>query len=292
MRTCRLYELLLIICVWFAPWINAHAMTQGPVQYLDSFVLDIHVVPPFCAGQQAMVMIEIIGGTAPYMYSADGGLNFVANPAFLLLGGTYIFTVRDATGCKKDTMVTIPEPPPIHLFIGQDTFTAGVGEVINLLASGLGGTPPLTYMWLPTQGLSCSNCPNPTVVAGMVVSYTVTLSDANGCSRSLSVAIDVTADSKIFVPSAFSPDQDGLNDFFQVYGSGIGVQEVELLQVWGRWGGLIWEGRHFLLNDPAIGWDGTWKGKSMDPGVFAYSMKIRFVDGTDKTYKGEFMLIR
>ncbi len=258
----------------------------------DSLGLDLTIISPPCAGQQATVTLTGSGGVAPYQYSADGGLNYHATASFNLLAGSYIFSVQDAMGCETDTTISINEPPLLVLQIGQDTFTAGVGEVINLLATASGGTPPLAFSWSPSQGLSCTHCPNPTVVAGMVVSYTVSLTDANGCSRSLSIAIDVTADKNVYAPNAFSPNLDGLNDLFQPYGSGVGVQEVERLQIWDRWGNLLWERQHFLLNDPQVGWDGNWRGQSMDPAVFIYVMDVLFIDGSKAAYTGEFALIR
>ncbi len=260
--------------------------------FQDSIVLDIQVDTPLCAGQLARIKVMTTGGAMPMMYSSDGGLNFGLISVFDLLAGTYIIVVKDANGILQDTSITIHQPDPLQLMIGQDTFTVGAGKVINLLAFGTGGTPPLTYFWTPSEGLSCSSCPNPTVVAGMINSYTINLIDKNGCSRSLSIAIDITTDSKLFIPTSFSPNQDGFNDLFQVYGSGIGVLEVEQLQVWDRWGSLVWEYLHFTLNDPAIGWDGTWNGMMMDPGVFAYFLKVKFIDGSTQSYLGDFTLVR
>lgn len=233
-----------------------------------------------------------LSGVPPFQFSSDGGISFGASAEFNLLAGTYTFSIVDASGCRKDTMVQLLEPPPLLLTVGQDTFTVGAGEVINLLAQASGGTPPLTLSWSPPNGLSCTDCANPSVVAGMVGSYTVTLTDDNGCSRSLSVAIDVTADKEIFVPSAFSPDVDGINDLLHPYGSGIGVDRVDSFQVWDRWGNLIWEQADFSLNDPAIGWDGTRYGQKLDPGVYVYVLNIRFLDGSHALYKGECQLIR
>ncbi|MCF8237227.1 MAG: gliding motility-associated C-terminal domain-containing protein [Saprospiraceae bacterium] len=287
-----IYVIFLLMNSVGAPIAEEPFKTSEQEANCDSLQLDVMVSPPLCAGQQASVTLGGSGGIVPYQYSTDGGLNYNANPSFSLLAGTYILSVQDAMGCQKDTNINIKEPPGLILQIGQDTFTAGVGEVINLLAAGSGGTPPLVFSWSPSQGLSCTQCSNPTVVAGMVVAYTVTLTDANGCSRSLSIAIDVTADKNVFVPNAFSPNFDGLNDLLQPYGSGVGVLEVERLQVWDRWGNLLWEGKHFLLNDPQVGWDGNWRGEAMDPAVFVYVMDVIFVDGSKGAYTGEFALIR
>lgn len=280
------------IFFWFVPVNGTWAFDSGMCRVQDSIHLEIFIDTPLCAGQLATLTMWATGGIEPFQYSTDGGLNFSQNVVFNLLAGTYILVAKDAEECVKDTVLTIHQPEPLHLLIGQDTFTAGAGEVINLLALGSGGSPPLMFSWSPAQGLSCSDCPNPTVVAGMVNSYTVVLSDKNGCSRSLSVAFDITSDTRIFIPTAFSPDQNGLNDLFQVYGSGNGVFEVDQLQVWDRWGGLIWMASHFNLNDPATGWDGTFRGQKLDPGVFIFTVQIRFLDGSLKRYKGEFTLIR
>lgn len=285
----------LICCLqvmgWVYPVKAADFMNSGTGLQGDSLQINFLIDPPDCYGQLASVTIIPLSGQPPFSYSSDGGISFGPSADFDLLAGTYTFSVQDATGCRKDTMIQLLEPPPLVLQVGQDTFTVGAGEVINLLAAASGGTPPLTLSWSPANGLSCTDCANPSVVAGMVGSYTVTLTDANGCSRSLSIAIDVTADKDIFVPSAFSPDVNGINDLLQPYGSGVGVDRVEYFQVWDRWGNLVWEQREFPLNDPNIGWDGTRNGAKLDPGIFVYVLSIRFLDGSQALYKGEVQLI-
>ena len=245
----------------------------------DSLQIDIDITEPSCAGDPAQVILQTSGGTTPYAYSADGGLNFQSTGEFTLSGGSFSLVIRDSQNCQLDTTILIPEPPPLQLVVVQDTFTAGLGDVINLLAIGSGGEAPLTYSWMPVDGLSCSDCPNPNVVAGQVTSYTVMLTDANGCSRSLSIAIDVQMDPAIYVPSAFSPNLDGINDLLQVYGSGIGVERVEQFQVWDRLGNLLWQATDFGLDDTTIGWDGTRNGKTVDPGTFVYVVVVRYIDG-------------
>ena len=277
---------------WWSPARATDCRTNPMGAVGDSLAVSFLIDPPDCHGQTASVTLIPLSGVPPFQFSSDGGISFGASADFNLLAGTYTFSIVDASGCRKDTMVQLLEPPPLLLTVGQDTFTVGAGEVINLLAQASGGTPPLALSWSPPNGLSCTDCANPSVVAGMVGSYTVTLTDANGCSRSLSVAIDVTADKEIFVPSAFSPDVDGINDLLQPYGSGIGVDRVDSFQVWDRWGNLIWEQADFSLNDPAIGWDGTRNGQKLDPGVYIYVLNIRFLDGSHALYKGECQLIR
>jgi gliding motility-associated-like protein len=88
----------------------------------------------------------------------------------------------------------------------------------------------------------------------------------------------------MYVPNAFSPNGDGINDLFQVFTTGV---KVFNLKVFDRWGELVYESDNL-----GSGWNGKYKGTLMEPGVYVYLVNVTFLDFTTKAVKGSLMLVR
>ena len=95
----------------------------------------------------------------------------------------------------------------------------------------------------------------------------------------------------IYVPNAFSPNNDGTNDQFLIY-AGKQVANIRSFLVFNRWGETVYEYYNFQPNDPLFGWDGKHRGKEMDPAVFTWFAEIEFVDGKVELYEGDVTLMR
>ena len=98
------------------------------------------------------------------------------------------------------------------------------------------------------------------------------------------MTIIITNNLQIFIPNAFSPNNDGNNDVFEIYGAGV---KSVILQVFNRWGEKVFES-----SDQFHGWDGTYKGILQDPGVFVYHAQINFLDNTQIEKSGSVTLVR
>ena len=103
--------------------------------------------------------------------------------------------------------------------------------------------------------------------------------------------IRVEAVRNIFTPSAFSPNNDGINDRFTIYGDETMVA-IRELKIFDRWGNFIYEGIDLPPGDGNHGWDGTFRGKKMDPSVFAFYAVVEFIDGYREILKGDITLIK
>ena len=118
--------------------------------------------------------------------------------------------------------------------------------------------------------------------------YDMVLNSYLGCDSLVHLVLDYY---KVFIPSAFSPNEDGVNDVFTVF-SGDDVKEVLNLQIFDRWGGKVYEITGLHANEFQKGWDGTRKGKPADPGVYVYQLKVVFQDGKEREITGSMMLVR
>jgi gliding motility-associated-like protein len=191
----------------------------------------------------------------------------------------YSVTLTNAQGCSgTDTIsVTIGSSPFITV-TGGGTIIAGSSTALN--ASG--GT---TYIWSPAAGLSCTSCPDPVASPAGSTTYCVAATDTNGCTVTECIAVSVeTPCGEVFVPTAFSPNNDGMNDVECVLSPCI--SEIHFV-IYDRWGEKVFESY-----STAICWDGTYKGKLMNSAVFVYYLEATLITGEKITKKGDISLVR
>ncbi|HXH18103.1 MAG TPA: gliding motility-associated C-terminal domain-containing protein, partial [Chitinophagales bacterium] len=202
------------------------------------------------------------------------------------MNGLCLFTpviCDDSTVCTNDVCINGEcefTPVNLNVTISPSFDTINKGDVVQLIVNS--DSVIAFYDWSPAQSLSCSTCESPIASPESTTLYTLIVTGANGCTGTAAslLVIQDTLDpnepcfTSIYVPNAFSPNGDGYNDQFNVMGRGITEMH---LRVYNRWGELIFETRSMNLTD---GWDGTYKGKPLNPDVFVYHVEVVFCDGT------------
>ncbi len=227
------------------------------------------------------------GGTPPYAYLWNDPAGQHTNPALNLCPGNYTVTVTDTKGCK-DTASIVVEDSSIYI-----TFSASIsrdtvfeGQTIQLLSTWLGNG--YTYQWSPPTWINNPLIFNPLASPYGSVTYTVVATDKYGCNFTDTVEITVLEvfceDPFIFVPNAFTPNGDGINDILYLYT--IYAEDV-YFAIYNRWGERVFETRN-----KENGWDGTFKGRDSDPGVFDYYLEVRCFNKILFKKKGNITLIR
>ena len=119
----------------------------------------------------------------------------------------------------------------------------------------------------------------------------VAVRDSNGCVAEDDIFIFVNRKRNVYIPSAFSPNEDGKNDRFHVFGDET-VVNIRSFLIFNRWGEPVYEGYNLPPNDPAYGWDGNFREQPMNPAVFAYVAEIEFSDGDVELFYGDVTLAR
>jgi gliding motility-associated-like protein len=123
------------------------------------------------------------------------------------------------------------------------------------------------------------------------ISYAVIATTAYGCSASDTISIKVTCSKdQVFIPNAFSPDGDGINDILMVRASGIAT--VKYFRVFNRWGEMVFEQSNFVPNNPLYGWNGKVKGVAGGPDVFVYTWEALCENGSLFSNKGNVSIIK
>ncbi len=237
------------------------------------------------------VTVHAFGGNPPYLYSSDG-INFQTDSVLMdLPAGNYTIVVMDAMDCTDDANTFLTQPPELVANAGDDQ-TINLGYSVTLQGSHLPQFKPVSIVWTPAEGLDCTDCFTPEASPVETTQYYLTVIDSTGCTDTDSVIVNVLKARPVYIPNAFSPDNSGFNDIFTAYTGPAGSRILEM-RVFDRWGELVYEGNNldlFALNRD--GWDGTFKGERMDPGVFVYLMKIEFIDGVVQQYQGDINLLR
>ena len=235
-------------------------------------------------GGSAIVVME--NPNAPYFYAWKNDDNeTIANTSEIqnLQEGLYFVEVTDAFGCMVAEEIYIEAFAPLQLEILEET-TIELGEDYKLQV--VTNSINATFSWKDDGTLSCTDCMNPTVQPIRTTTYQVRITTAEGCTADAHVTIYVNNAKKVFVPNAFSPNNDGLNDIFSIYG-GDDVSKVKTFQVFDRWGTVVYANDDFQVNDESAGWDGTIGNKTVTTGVFIYFAEIEFIDGRTEIFKGD-----
>lgn len=223
-------------------------------------VLSTTVTDATCNLANGSAAVIATNGPGPFQYSWSpaGGIDSLATG---IGAGVYTVTVTDANGCTMTATSTIIDNSPVATISPSVMIIAGNSTQITATGGG-------NYSWSPVNNLSCTTCPNPTANPTVTTMYCVTVTDATGCtdSQCMTVVVEYPCpiDENFGAPNAFSPNKDGKNDIFIVQGMGLCFKDFVLV-VYDRWGEKVFE-----TNNPNTGWDGTFKGKQLDPQVFTY----------------------
>lgn len=189
-----------------------------------------------------------------------------------------VFTVlvADAYGCTDSEEVQVWMHPLPEVDAGPDRFIMA-GDMTQLNATGAGA-----FGWEPPVGLSCLDCPDPIAMPETSTTYTVTLTDVNGC-RAVDL-VTVYLEGNLFVPNTFTPNGDGMNEVFRAIATEVGTFRMDIFN---RWGELI-----HTVNDHRLGWDGTYGGVPSPIDTYVWRIDISDLQGNKRTLYGHVNLVR
>jgi len=258
--------------------------------------VDYTVMESNCYGDNngLIVINDVVGGTSPYLFSINERPYSDNNVFNDLEPGNYSIIIQDANGCELSTMISITEPEEVTIELGEDIYVE-LGDSLTLTPEMTGDVVEIN--WSPDNifdnCIDNVNCFNPLFYPTGQISISATVTDEYGCSDTDALTIFVSKKRYVYIPNAFSPDGEDNpeNETFMIYG-GKGVEKISMFRVFTRWGELVHESYNFVPGDSKDGWDGYFKGKMMNPGVYVYMAEIEFVDGLKEIYRGDVTLMR
>ncbi len=247
-----------------------------------------------CFGRQdGLISIQTNGGTPPFKYSLDnieykGTRTFIGLPA-----GNYTVFVKDANDCTTAGQVVVGTPLEFVVDAGEDR-TLILGDSLQLEATSANPAPGFVeYIWTePYAGtLSCTECTNPWASPMYSIIYELLGIDSKGCESTDLIRVNVEKPRVAMVPTGFTPNNDLTNDLLVVHG--MEGTLVKTFRIFDRWGELLYEDKDFYVNDTARGWDGTFRGKPMNGGVYVWYLEVEYpYDKAEATFRGQTTLIR
>ncbi|MEO6189547.1 MAG: gliding motility-associated C-terminal domain-containing protein, partial [Saprospiraceae bacterium] len=254
--------------------------------------LEVDLNQPMCEGDDAILQnLNITGGVGPFTYELDGSSvkNFPINN---LSVGIHQLKAIDKNGCEVISNFTIDKPSQIQISLPPDAqIDEGASYVLNLKTS-IPQDSIESIKWEPSINLSCDDCLNPTILnLKEDTVYTVTVINKNGCIATATIRIKIIKRG-IWTPNVFSPNSDGINDYFYPYAVSNSYKNIKLLKIYDRWGALIFSKENFQANLEREGWDGNFNSQPVNPGVFIYYLIIEWNSGETSQLQGEFTLIR
>ncbi len=252
-----------------------------------------------CYNTSTGVVVAIAtGGNAPYIYELNGVIQ--ASNTFNNLGvGTYVIAVRDVNGCEATQNFDIFAPVPVTVDLVAPQIVILQGMTTSLIANASSPNSPIIhYMWEPgvdsifnfDNCADASNCFNPNVTPHYTTVFTVTVMNADSCYASDTATIIVEVEPSAFIPSAFTPNGDNLNDRFEF--DILGATNIDI-EIFDRWGHKIYAN----ANQPngingQNGWDGKNDGKVMPYDTYVWQMKITYFDGLVKDRSGTVTIMK
>ncbi|MCB0627819.1 MAG: gliding motility-associated C-terminal domain-containing protein, partial [Saprospiraceae bacterium] len=203
----------------------------------------------------------------------------------------YAVSLEDTSGCTALAEVFLSEPPEVLVEAQPDTAYLRLGESVELEA--LGHFSVESYLWTPALWLDCFDCAEVWATPLESTIYEVSVATADGCTDSDRVVVIVEKPEDVYIPNAFSPNDDGYNDRFTVF-AGPSVVRVNYLRIYHRWGGSVFEADDLAPNDLSAGWDGRDRGSGqrLNSGVFVYLCEVEYLDGRKQLFEGDVLLVR
>ena len=272
------------------------ATAQTVVEEPDTEVsLTVASAGDLCFGERNGVLIgTAVDGVTPYTYTLveDASVSSTTGAILGLGAGTYEVVVTDANGCRDTATATIGEHPELTLDLGDD-LEINYGDSTLLIAQHSVVEDPM-FDWVAAPrdtSMSCDTCEVTQVMPTVTTLYTLTIMDANGCEVSDQIQVRVANPRDVYVPTGFSPNDDGQNDFFYIFGGPM-VTRIASFRVFNRWGGVMHRVEDFPANDASYGWDGTLDGEDAASDIYTWMAEIEFTDGRTLLYQGEVMLMR
>lgn len=247
----------------------------------------IQVADPTCADlENGRIMLGANqDGALPFKYSINNGIYKGKTEYLDLPAGAYTIDVVDDNDCMYQEKLLLEEPEQFDVDLGDDMEIL-IGESRYLIKGDI-LDDKYQFEWFPKESLDCSDCPNPRAKPLETTTYSVIVTNESGCERKDEVTIKINLDRPVFFPTAFSPNGDGTNDFFEIP-PGITTTQVVRLQMFNRWGQLLYDSSY----GGEVRWDGRFEGEILADGVYIFAAEILFDDGRVIPYHGDVLMAK
>ncbi len=236
-----------------------------------------------CNGEtDGNITVNVSGGTPSYNYSwehTSNNTNILNN----IGAGTYYLNILDSNLCSlKDTFI-LTEPSALNIDYATIDVTCKERQNGEIALSINGGVSPYNLLW--------SNNLTDSILHNLQANtYSVTITDLNNCTKTESIVINGSTESCLKIPSVFTPNNDGVNDYWEI--QGCDFFETISIKIFNRWGDVVFsfDGKSIDYSDKNNQWDGSFKnsGKAIDLSSFVY---VIYLNGEQENYNGTVTIV-
>jgi gliding motility-associated-like protein len=271
--------------------------SNGFCSSIDSFLvqfitldIDLFADDSICSGELATVTaVNLTTSTSltylwtPTSIIASTQNNVIqVNPTF----SQTVYVTATGSGCNisDSIFINVSTVDPALVVASASDYLVSPGTTVTLFGSPTGLD---SYSWSPTDGLSDPTMQQTNATVNESTIYTLTVSEGP-CTRTDTTEVKVyeiiCEDPYVFIPNAFTPNGDLENDV--LYVRGIWIEKM-IFRIFDRWGEMVFES-----TDPTIGWDGTFRGRKLDPDVYDFYLDVTCVGGLQSITKGNVTLMK
>ena len=275
---------------------GCQAQATAVLRQTDSIIVSTNINGSKCFNTSTgSVIAHVSGGIPPYTYLVNG-IQYVVDSFTNLAPGPHTVLVIDANGCQATSPFIVSSPAQLSVKLTASEQSILTGMQTQLTATVNSDTGILAYFWNPDSLISYVNCSdpadcnNPLAAPKTTTTFMVTVENADSCYASDTITIAVVNQAVSFIPTAFTPNGDGLNDHFQFTILGANTIEVTIFN---RWGERVYYNSDQSNNIGGTdGWDGTIGGKPAPDDSYVYQLKVTYFDNTVQTKTGTVTIMR
>lgn len=239
-------------------------------------------------GNDGQVAISVSGGVSPYEYYLNGA--FQTDSIYTgLTQGIYTVIAQDANDCSESVTFTITQPQGFVVNAGPDLISVR-GQTVALNGNATSSNGIIGYWWSPDFNLSCLACQNTNATPDTTTTYVLMAMDGDSCVGYDSMTVVVKNSVQYFIPTAFSPNADQLNDFFEFDILGANTTQVSIFNRWGE--RIYFNPAQTNGNQNGNAFDGTSGGKKLPADTYVYKLLVTFFDSSQEEISGTITIVR
>ncbi|MFN8356867.1 MAG: gliding motility-associated C-terminal domain-containing protein [Spirosomataceae bacterium] len=214
----------------------------------------------------SLTLSTATGNGLTYQWLLNGNTIAGATQATLKVkqAGSYAVTVKDGNGCSVNSTPKVISTATLPTVNAGSDQTISIGNSITLPATTSGG---VTFSWQPPLGLDKTNVLNPVANPIITTLYKITVASADGCLASDDIIVNVITEPPVSIPSAFTPNDDGKNDTWEL--KGIEGYPNCVIEVYDRWGGKVFNSTGY-----STPWDGKRNSQFMPVATYYYVIRL------------------
>lgn len=262
------------------------------VSAIPLLTFDSTLVAPTCSEPEGTIVFTPTAPSSDFTIQVDNQQG-VSGDVFSLMPGAYTFNLITTEGCTTVVPIVIPEVEPLDVRFDPDVLTnldrggsVELRPIINVAENAL-----TQILYSPDTFLNSTQILYPIASPLLPITYQIMVTDTNGCVDSATVQLLLNQNVHYYVPNAFSPNDDGINDYFTIF-SDETITSIKSLKIFNRWGGKVFDITDIPTNDVSKGWNGIVNSKAASESVFVYYATLSTIYGTEIDIQGEFVLVR